>query len=199
MGFLTVLAPAAVVLVDLAAVDPGIRLDIRYATDRNFLGRPVYRQARAFLRPAVAEALREANRSLNPRGYGLVVFDAYRPLSVTRLFWEELPKEKRRFVANPARGSQHNRGCAVDVSLYHLGTLREAEMPSAYDEMTERASPAYGGGSPSARERRDLLRQALEGRGFTVNRGEWWHFDHQTCPRYDLLDVPFEEIAAGEE
>ena len=199
MGFLSVLTQAAAVLVDLAAMDPGIRLDIRYATERNFLGRPVYRQARAFLRPEVAEALKEVNRSLAAHGYGLLVFDAYRPLSVTRLFWEELPKEKRRFVANPARGSQHNRGCAVDLSLYHLDTLREVEMPSAYDEMTERASPAYGGGEASARDRRELLRQAMEGGGFKVNRGEWWHFDHRSCPRYELLDLPFEAIAAEKE
>jgi D-alanyl-D-alanine dipeptidase len=199
VGFLSVLFQAAAVLVDLAVMDPGIRLDIRYATERNFLGRPVYRQARAFLRPEVAEALKEVNRSLAAHGYGLLVFDAYRPLSVTRLFWEELPKEKRRFVANPARGSQHNRGCAVDLSLYHLDTLREVEMPSAYDEMTERASPAYGGGEASARDRRELLRQAMEAGGFKVNRGEWWHFDHHSCPRYDLLDVPFEAIAAEKE
>jgi D-alanyl-D-alanine dipeptidase len=189
----------AVTLVDLSAVDSAFRFDIRYATDRNFLGRPVYREARAFLRPGVAEALKGANADLRAHGFGLLVFDAYRPLSVTRTFWEEVPKEKRRFVANPARGSMHNRGCAVDVSLYDLATGREMEMPSAYDEMTARASPAYPGGSPEARARRDRLRSALEARGFRVNRGEWWHFDHETCPRYDVLDLTFEEIARPKE
>jgi zinc D-Ala-D-Ala dipeptidase len=189
----------AATLVDLLAVDATLRLDIRYATARNFLGRPVYPEARAFLRPPVAEALKGANTALRAQGFGLLVFDAYRPRSVTRIFWEELPKEKRRFVANPARGSMHNRGCAVDVSLYDLATGREVEMPSAYDETTARAAPTYPGGSPEARARRDLLRSALEARGFRVNRGEWWHFDHETCPRYDLLDLTFGEIGTAKE
>lgn len=198
MAFLCSLRLAAT-LVDLAAVDPTFHFDIRYATERNFLGRPVYREARAFLRPGVAEALKGANAALEAHGVGLLVFDAYRPRSVTRTFWEEVPKEKRRFVANPARGSMHNRGCAVDVSLYDLSTGGEVEMPSAYDEMTARAASAYQGGPPEARARRDLLRSALEARGFRVNRGEWWHFDHETCPLYDALDLTFEEIAAPKE
>jgi len=181
-------------LVDLLSLDPTLRLDIRYATAHNFLGRAVYPEARAFLRPRVAGDLVRAHVGLRPRGFGLLVFDAYRPLSVTRTFWEELPPEKRRFVANPAKGSQHNRGCAVDVSLYELASGREVEMPSAYDEMTPRASPRYTGGAPEARAHRDLLRAALESAGFRVNRGEWWHFDHETCPQYELLDLPFEAL-----
>jgi D-alanyl-D-alanine dipeptidase len=182
--------------VDLATIDPALRFDIRYATARNFLGRPVYAEARAFLRPEIALALKGANASLEAQGLGLLVFDAYRPLSVTRTFWAEVPKDKRRFVANPARGSMHNRGCAVDVSLYDRSTGREVEMPSAYDEMTARAAPGYDGGPREARARRDLLRSALEARGFRVNRGEWWHFDHESCPRYDVLDLTFEELDA---
>jgi D-alanyl-D-alanine dipeptidase len=181
-------------LLELITLDPTIHLDIRYATPRNFLGRAVYSEARAFLRPEVAPDLLRAHASLKHHGFGLLVFDAYRPLSVTRIFWEELPPEKRRFVANPAKGSQHNRGCAVDVSLYDLTSGREVEMPSAYDEMTERASPRYAGGTPEARARRDLLRSALEANRFRVNRGEWWHFDHDTCPRYELMDLPFEAL-----
>jgi D-alanyl-D-alanine dipeptidase len=192
------LLAAAAVLVDLAVLDPTVRLDIRYATERNFLGRPVYSQARAFLRSEVARALLRAHATLKLQGYSLLVFDAYRPLSVTRLFWREVPPAKRAFVADPAKGSMHNRACAVDVSLYDLASGREVEMPSAYDEMTERASPRYEGGSREARARRDLLRRALEAEGFRVNRGEWWHFDHETCPRFDLLDVPFEALDAGE-
>jgi zinc D-Ala-D-Ala dipeptidase len=189
------LIPALVAgLVDLTSLDPTIRLDIRYATPRNFLGRAVYPEARAFLRPRVAEDLVRAHVGLRPRGLGLLVFDAYRPLSVTRIFWKELPADKRRFVANPTKGSQHNRGCAVDVSLYELATGREVEMPSAYDEMTPRASPRYEGGPTEARARRDLLRAAMESTGFRVNRGEWWHFDHLTCPHYELLDLPFESF-----
>jgi D-alanyl-D-alanine dipeptidase len=191
------LALAAAALVDLAALDATVRLDIRYATARNFLGRAVYPQPRAFLREEVAQALVRAHRSLAPRGFGLLVFDAYRPLAVTRIFWNELPAAKRAFVADPTKGSMHNRGCAVDVSLFDLAGGGEAEMPSAYDEMSERASPRYRGGSAEARARRDLLRAALEAEGFRVNRGEWWHFDHETCPRFEVLDVSFESLDAA--
>jgi len=184
----------ATALVDLALVGPTLRLDIRYATARNFLGRPVYAQPRALLAPDAARALLRVHGALRSRGYGLVVFDAYRPLAVTRLFWNELPPEKRRFVANPKRGSNHNRGCAVDVSLYDLASGHEVQMPSTWDEMTERASPDYAGGSPEARERRDLLRAAFESEGFRVNRGEWWHFDHESCPTLPVLDLPFESF-----
>jgi len=187
----------AAVLVDLAALEATIRLDIRYATANNFLGRPVYAQARAFLRPAVAQALLRVHAEVRTKGYGLLVFDAYRPLSVTRLFWNELAPDKRRFVANPENGSNHNRGCAVDVSLYNLASGLEAVMPSPFDEMSARASPAYAGGPAGARARRDLLRSALETAGFRVNRGEWWHFDHRDCPSYDILDVSFEALDAS--
>ena len=184
----------AAALVDLAALDGTIRLDIRYATANNFLGRPVYAQARAFLRPEVAAALVTAHAAVRAKGFGLFVFDAYRPLSVTRLFWNELPPEKRRFVANPARGSNHNRGCAVDVSLYDLSSGLEVTMPSAFDEMSARASPDFAGGAAAARSLRDLLRSSLEASGFRVNRGEWWHFDHLDCPRYEVLDLSFEDL-----
>lgn len=185
------------VLVDLAATEATIRLDVRYASANNFLGRPVYPQARAFLRPGVAQALAGAQAALRPQGLGLLVFDAYRPLSVTRLFWNELPPEKRRFVANPSKGSNHNRGCAVDVSLYDLRTGREVVMPSPYDEMSERAAPDFKGGTAESRRLRDLLRATLEASGFRVNRGEWWHFDHRDCPSYEVLDLSFEALDAA--
>jgi D-alanyl-D-alanine dipeptidase len=127
---------------------------------------------------------------LREKGYGLLVFDAYRPWSVTRLFWEETPPSKRAFVANPRQGSKHNRGTAVDLTLYDLATGREAAMPSAYDEFTARAHPRYAGGPPGARARRDLLRAALEREGFTVEPNEWWHFNWRDWRSYRLLDVP---------
>ena len=187
----------AAALVDLSALDATVRLDIRYATANNFLGRPVYTQARAFLRPDVVRSLLAAHAALKPRGFGLLVFDAYRPLSVTRLFWNELPPEKRRFVANPRKGSNHNRGCAVDVSLYDLVSGREVAMPSPYDEMSARASADFAGGTAEARGLRDLLRSTLEASGFRVNPGEWWHFDHHDCPRYSVLDLSFEALDAA--
>jgi D-alanyl-D-alanine dipeptidase len=181
-------------LVEVVSLDPTIHLDVRYATARNFVGRPVYAEARAFLQRPAAEALVRAHRALRDEGYGVVVFDGYRPWSVTRLFWEATPEDKKEFVADPRKGSRHNRGCAVDLSLYDLATGREVEMPSGYDEMTERAYPDYAGGSAEARARRDLLRAAMEAEGFTVYSSEWWHFDYKDWARYPVLDVPFSAL-----
>jgi D-alanyl-D-alanine dipeptidase len=181
-------------LVDLATIRPALQFDIRYATSGNFLGRPLYPQARAFLRGRVAEALVRAHRSLVPQGLGLLVFDAYRPWSVTKLMWELTPPAKRGFVARPERGSNHNRGCAVDASLFVLATGHEVEMPSDYDEMTPRAAAAYAGGTVEERLHRDRLRAVLASEGFLGERHEWWHFNHRTCRDYPILDVPFEAL-----
>ena len=129
-------------LVEIVKLDPTIHLDIRYATSDNFTGRLVYRQARAFLQRPAAEALVRVNRSLHEKGYGLLIFDGYRPWSVTKLFWEITPQDKREkgFVADPAKGSKHNRGAAVDLSMYDLSTGREVPMPSTYDEFSDAAT-----------------------------------------------------------
>lgn len=182
-------------LVEITSLDPTIRLDIRYATPNNFMRRRLYAQARALLRRPVADALVRAHEALAASGYGLLVFDAYRPWSVTKRMWDETPPAKRDFVANPARGSNHNRACAVDVSLYDRAAGREVEMPSGYDEMTERASPDYAGGTAEQRAHRDRLRRALEAQGFEVEPNEWWHFNHRDCRRLPVLDVPFEAVA----
>jgi len=181
-------------LVELTSLDPTLRLDIRYATADNFLSTPVYEEARAFLQRPAAEALVRAHRSLAAEGYGLLIHDAYRPWWVTKLFWDATPKDKRDFVADPAKGSRHNRACAVDLTLYRLSDGRAAEMPSLYDEMTERSRPGYGGGTTEQRERRDLLRSAMEKEGFTVFESEWWHFDYRDWREYPILNVPFEQI-----
>lgn len=183
-------------LVDLATLAPAVRLDIRYATADNFLGEPVYRDARAFLQRPAAEALARAAARLAGAGYGVVVFDGYRPWRVTKLFWDRTPPAERVFVADPAKGSRHNRGCAVDLSLFDLATGRQVEMPSGYDDFTERAHPDYAGGTPEARHRRDLLRAAMEAEGFSVYENEWWHFDYRDWRLYPILDLPFERIAA---
>ncbi len=188
-------ATAAPDLVDLAALDSSLRLDIRYATSNNFLGRPVYAEARAFLQRPAAEALLRAHRQLKTKRYGIVVFDGYRPWSVTKIFWDATPDGKKQFVADPSRGSRHNRGCAVDVSLYDLRTGRLVQMPSDYDEMTERAHPSYRGGARRARRLRDLLRRAMEREGFSVYEHEWWHFDYKDWRRYPVLDIPFSAIS----
>ena len=183
-------------LVELVTLDPTIKLDIRYATTNNFVGRPVYTEARAFLQRPAAQALVAAHRALEEKGYGLLVFDGYRPWAVTKLFWDVTPRAKREFVANPKEGSKHNRGCAVDLSMYDLRTGAEVPMPSAYDEMSPRAYPSYAGGTAEERERRDLLRSAMEAQGFTVEPNEWWHFNCKEWREYPILDIPFSAIAS---
>jgi zinc D-Ala-D-Ala dipeptidase len=183
-------------LVDVAALDKRIKLDIRYATDRNFLGTPVYSSARAFLQRPAAEALRRAHRELMKQGYGIVVFDAYRPWYVTKIFWEATPVDKHEFVADPSQGSRHNRGCAADISLYDLKTGREVEMTGGYDEMSERSYPTYSGGTPAQRAHRDLLRSEMEKQGFSVFQSEWWHFDFRDWRDYAIQNIPFERISA---
>jgi D-alanyl-D-alanine dipeptidase len=183
-------------LVELVKLDPTIHLDVRYATPNNFTGQPVYRQARAFLQRDAAEALVRVNRALHEKGWGIVVFDGYRPWSVTKHFWEITPKDKRDrgFVANPAKGSKHNRGAAVDLSMYELSSGKEADMPSGYDEFSDRAAPSYTGGTAEQRQRRDLLRAEMEKEGFVVDTGEWWHFNFKGWETYPILDIPFEQI-----
>src|SRR4030095_1156340 len=145
-------------LVELAKLDPTLKLDIRYATAENFLGRAVYKEARAFLQRPAAEALLRAHRAVRGQGYGLVVFDGYRPWSVTKIFWDATPADKKQFVADPKEGSKHNRGCAVDLSLTDLATGDPMAMPSDYDEMSERSYIHYAGGTEESRRLRDLLR-----------------------------------------
>jgi D-alanyl-D-alanine dipeptidase len=181
-------------LLELVRLDPTIKLDIRYATSNNFLGTPVYTQARAFLQRPAAEALLRAHRKLKAQGYGLIIHDGYRPWYVTKIFWDATPADKRIFVADPAEGSRHNRGCAVDLSLYDLKTGGEVKMPSGYDEMSNRSFADYAGGTAHERARRAHLRQAMEKQGFTVYPQEWWHFDYKDWKQYPILNVKFEDL-----
>ncbi len=181
-------------LVELTKLDKSIKLDIRYATADNFVGRAVYPEARAFLQRPAAEAIVRVHKLLKKSGLGVVIYDGYRPWSITKLFWDVVPEDKRNFVANPATGSKHNRGCAVDLSIYNLKTGKSIPMPSGYDEFTERASPNYLGGTDEERANRDLLRQLMEAEGFTVNQSEWWHFDHKDWQEYAIYDIAFSEV-----
>jgi D-alanyl-D-alanine dipeptidase len=181
-------------LVELTRLDPTIKLDIRYATKNNFLGRPVYKQARAFLQRPAAEALVRINQALRKQGYGLIIHDGYRPWYVTKLFWDITPEDKKIFVADPTKGSRHNRGCAVDLSLFDLKTGLEETMPSEYDEMTERAHINYACASPEPKRLRDLLRAAMESDGFTVYEPEWWHYDYKDWKEYAIGNVAFDKI-----
>jgi D-alanyl-D-alanine dipeptidase len=181
-------------LVELTTLDPAIHLDIRYAHSNNFLSTPVYSQARAFMQRPAAEALLRVLNKLKPLGFGLLIHDAYRPWYVTKIFWDATPPEGRIFVADPAKGSKHNRGCAVDLTLYDLFTGQPIEMPGLYDEMSPRSFPNFPGGTSLQRWHRDLLRRAMESEGFTVNEDEWWHFDYKDWKHYPILNVPFEKL-----
>jgi D-alanyl-D-alanine dipeptidase len=181
-------------LVELTKLDPTITLDIRYATTNNLFGTVFYSQPRAFLQRAPAEALVRVNRKLKSSGYGLLVHDGYRPWYVTKVFWDATPQDKKLFVADPSKGSRHNRGAAVDLTLYELKTGKPVEMVSTYDETTDRAYPNYPGGTSLQRWHRDLLRHAMEADGFTVYEAEWWHFDYKDWQRYRIGNELFERI-----
>jgi D-alanyl-D-alanine dipeptidase len=181
-------------LVEIVRLDPTVRLEIRYATSDNFLGTPVYEEARAFLQRPAAEALGRVARALERSGYGLLVFDAYRPWYVTKIFWDATPADKKNYVADPAEGSRHNRGCAVDLTLYDLKTGQMLSMPSGYDEMTDRAHVDYTGGTEGERRHRGILRAAMEAEGFAVYPFEWWHYDYKDWKQYRIGNVPFDRI-----
>jgi CubicO group peptidase (beta-lactamase class C family)/D-alanyl-D-alanine dipeptidase len=184
-------------LVDLATLDSTIRFDIRYATSNNFISTPMYQQARAFLQRPAAEALLRAHRALARQGLGLLIHDAYRPWYVTRMFWDATPDSARVFVADPSRGSRHNRGAAVDLTLYDRRTGRPIQMVSGYDEFSGRAYPDYPGGTSLQRYHRELLRRAMESEGFRVFEAEWWHFDYQDWRLYPIGNQTFEQIRTG--
>jgi len=181
-------------LVELTKLDPTIKLEIRYATTNNFLGTVFYSQARAFMQRPAAEAVVRASTRLHRLGYGLLIHDAYRPWYVTKVFWDATPDDKKVFVADPSKGSRHNRGCAVDLTLYDLKTGKAIEMVSTYDETTTRAYPDYPGGTSLQRWHRTLLRAAMEAEGFTVYEAEWWHFDYKDWRKYLIGNLTFEQI-----
>ena len=181
-------------LVELVKLDPTIKLDIRYAKTNNFLGKPVYKEERAFLQRPAAESLLKAHRELRQHGYGLLIHDGYRPWAITKLFWDMTSGYQREFVADPKTGSKHNRGCAVDLTMYDLKTGQAVQMPGDYDEMSPRSYPDYTGGTAEQRTRRDLLRKVMESHDFTVEPNEWWHFNYKDWKEYPILDIAFSTI-----
>lgn len=181
-------------LVEPSKLDPTIKLDIRYASDNNFTGATFYRQSRAFLQRPAAEAVVRVHQRLKEHGLGLLIHDGYRPWHVTKMFWDATPAELRHFVANPANGSRHNRGCAVDLTLYDLASGEPIEMVAGYDEMSVRSYPDYPGGTSHQRWHRELLRRSMEAEGFTVYEFEWWHFDFADWKKYRIGNATFEEL-----
>lgn len=181
-------------LVELRSLDPSIKYDIRYATTNNFMGAVFYSAPRAYLQAPAAEAVVRAHRNLQKHGYGLLIHDAYRPWYVTRMFWDGTPDSLKQFVADPRAGSRHNRGAAVDLTMYDLKTGRPVQMPGGYDEFSARSYPHYPGGTTRQRALRELLRSVMEAEGFRVIENEWWHFDYQDWRRYPVANLTFEQL-----
>jgi len=182
-------------LVDLTTLDLRIRLDIRYAGSDNFMGLKLYERPAAYLQRPAAQALARAAKALEAQGYGLLIHDAYRPWFVTWMFWEATPPEDHMFVADPAKGSRHNRGCAVDLTLYDLKTGKPVEMPGRYDEMSARSYADFVGGTTRQRALRAILREAMVAQGFEVYPEEWWHFDYGDWRSYGIGTRTFSELA----
>ncbi|WP_448701413.1 M15 family metallopeptidase [Mucilaginibacter sp. AW1-3] len=179
-------------LVEISKYVPGIQLDIRYATPNNFMHQRMYTQARAFTRLPVAKALRAVEAELALQGLGLKIYDAYRPYSVTVQFYQKA--SDKNFVANPKKGSKHNRGCAIDLSLINLKTGKELDMPTPFDSFSPIAAADYPNLPPQILQNRLILKTAMEHHGFRVLSNEWWHFDFIGWQNYELLDVPFGDL-----
>lgn len=182
-------------LLELVTLDPAIKLDIRYATTNNFTGQILYDEARAFLVTPAARALVQASKAAQADGYGLTIFDAYRPWHITKKLWDATPAgPKKNYVANPKRGSKHNRGCAVDLSLHRLADGMLIEMPTEFDDFSEKAHRDYMGASTTAIANRARLQRYMENVGFVGLSNEWWHFDFTGWEQFPVMDVPFNRV-----
>lgn len=179
-------------LIDLEKFIPSLVLDIRYATTNNFTKEKIYTLAKAYARKPVAESLKKIQADLKAQGLGIKIFDAYRPYKATVRFYEVY--KDTTYVASPYRGSRHNRGCALDLTLIDLKTGQELKMPTGYDSFSKEAWPTTPVKDPVARKNRTLLINAMEKHGFRVNSSEWWHFDFIGWKKFEVLDIDFEEL-----
>jgi D-alanyl-D-alanine dipeptidase len=181
-------------LVDLTLLDPLLNLDIRFATPDNVLGTPVYEEHRAFLQRPAAEALIRVQERLNRQGYGLTIYDAYRPWYISKMLWDTSPASVQPYFSDPSEGSPQNRGCTVELSLYDLQTGRPIPMPSVYLEYSPRARAEYQGGTPDERYHRELLRRYMQNEGFSIRPESWWRFDYKDWDAYPILNTPFTDV-----
>jgi len=179
-------------LIDLEKFVPGLVLDIRYATTNNFTKEKIYNLAKAYARKPVAEAVKKAQAELKTMGLGIKIFDAYRPYKATVRFYEVY--KDTTYVASPYRGSRHNRGCAIDMTLINRKTGEELKMPTGYDSFRKEAWPSTPISDPEASKNRKLIISVMEKYGFKVNSSEWWHFDFVGWKKYEVLDIDFEEL-----
>lgn len=179
-------------LIEIKKAIPSIKLDIRYATKNNFMKQVMYKQARAFARRPVVESLKKIQAELNKKGYGLKIFDGYRPYAITLAFYKKA--SDKNFVANPAKGSKHNRGCAVDLTLINLKTGKEVVMATRYDSFSAAAAANYEPVTPEVRRNREFLINTMKKYKMNVLDNEWWHYDFTDWRSYDLMDIPFEKL-----
>jgi zinc D-Ala-D-Ala dipeptidase len=179
-------------LLDLEEFVSGIKLDIKYATTDNFTGEKIYNMAKAYARKPVAQALKKIQQELKMQGLGIKIFDAYRPYKATVKFYEVY--RDTTYVASPYRGSRHNRGCALDLTLVDLKTGKELAMPTAYDSFKKEAWPSTPVNDPVVRKNRAMLINVMEKHGFRVNSSEWWHYDFKGWKNFEVMDIDFEEL-----
>lgn len=179
-------------LVDIEKIIPDIVLDIRYATKNNFTKQQIYKSPKAFVRKPVADALVKIQNELNGKGIALKIYDAYRPYSATVKFYEIYPDKN--FVASPKTGSIHNRGYAVDVSLISLASQKELEMPTPFDDFTEKAAHSYLDLPDTALKNRQILKNVMTKHGFTIYNEEWWHYTYKDWKNFELMDIPFSSL-----
>lgn len=179
-------------LINLEKYIPGVVLQIGYATTNNFTGEKIYTLPRAYARRPVAEALKKIQAELRSKGLGLKIFDAYRPYSATVKFHEVY--RDTTYVASPYKGSRHNRGCALDLTIIDLKTGKELQMPTGWDSFSKEAWPSTPVADPQIRANRNLLIYTMEKFGFTVYESEWWHFDFVGWQKFAVMDIDFEEL-----
>ncbi|WP_316770193.1 M15 family metallopeptidase [Pedobacter frigiditerrae] len=179
-------------LIEIKKAIPSVVLDIRYATKNNFMQQVMYNQAKAFARKPVVEHLKKIQAVLKTKGYGLKIFDAYRPYAITIAFWEKA--SDKNFVANPNKGSKHNRGCAIDLTIIDLKTGKDVPMPTPYDSFAPEAAPHFEKLPAAIIKNRGFLIATMQANGFKVIYNEWWHFDFNGWQDYDLMDIPFEKL-----
>ena len=181
-------------LVNLAAAVPNLKVDLRYGSANNLFGRPLYEGAKAYASTETAAALKIAAQLLNAKGYGLLVWEAYRPWSASKLAYDLLPADGKGMLPAPEKGDVHNTGLAVDVSLYDLKTGLPLPMISDYDEISPRQYPHYAGSSSSLRFLRDYLAEVMQKAGFKASGMEWWHFSLNEGAGYAKLNLPFSSL-----
>jgi zinc D-Ala-D-Ala dipeptidase len=181
-------------MVDLKKAIPGIVLDLRYNTTSNFMHTRLYSAANTtYMRKTAADALAKVQLVLKEKGMGIKIFDAYRPYSVTEKMWE--PVQDDRYAADPKKGSGHNRGTAVDLTLIYLSSGNELPMGTDFDNFSDTAHHAFSNLPDAILKNRLLLKQTMEENGFKVLDTEWWHYSLPNARDYELLDLSFEVLA----